>query len=117
MRYIAGLALVFAVVGCQPSSVASTAEGSPITLRLDAPSAEVRAVYVTVEETPTQTNVLVDEPDLRVAVVVSHSADIDNAVGYWRQGGDFTVCAAELARDGAWLAFNGPCAKGRVLLP
>jgi hypothetical protein len=117
MRYIAGLVLAFAVVGCRPTAVASTAESSPITLRLDTPSAEARAVYVTVEETPEQTNVLVDEPDLRVAVVVSHTAGIDNAVGYWREGGDFTVCAAELARDGAWLAFEGPCAKGRVLLP
>jgi hypothetical protein len=115
MHTLAVLA-AFCVAACTPAQ-AATVDGSPITLRMDAPFPEVRAVSVTVEETSTQTNVLVDEPDLRVAVVVSHSADIDNAVGYWREGGDFTVCAAELARDGAWLAFEGTCASGRVLLP
>jgi hypothetical protein len=115
LRTVAVLALVL-VAACTPAG-AATVDGSPITLRMDAPFPEVRAVYVTVEETPTQTNVLVDEPDLRVAVVVSHTAGIDNAVGYWRDGGDFTVCAAELARDGAWLVFGGTCASGRVLLP
>jgi hypothetical protein len=88
-----------------------------VTLRLDSPVAQERVVGVSVEETDVQTNVLVDDVDIRVAVVVSKSSEIDNAVGFWQDGGDFLVCKADLSRDGRWLAFESACASGRVLLP
>jgi hypothetical protein len=113
-----GLMLVMAVLGSACGG-GEQREDPALTLRMAAPLTSERSSLVTVEDTDVQTNVLVDDPDLRVAVVIPHDgvADIEPAIGIWQPGTDFVVCKAELARDGAWLAFNGPCASGRVLLP
>jgi ABC-type glycerol-3-phosphate transport system substrate-binding protein len=112
---LAFLAFLAALAACSSSPASSPTP----TLQMTSPLVAERAVMITVEETEVQTNVLVDEPDLRVAVVSPRGGvtDIEPAIGIWQPGGDFVVCGAELARDGAWLAFGGACASGRVLLP
>lgn len=86
-------------------------------LQLDVPTTERRDVMVTVEETEIQTNVLVDEPDLRLAVVVPKTDETDPAVGIWRPGTDFLVCKAIVERSANVVTFDGPCAMGVVMLP
>lgn len=86
-------------------------------LQLDAPTTERRNVMVTVEETEVQTNVLVDEPDLRLAVVVPKTGETDPAVGIWRPGTDFLICKAIVERIANVVTFDGPCAMGAVMLP